>query len=208
MSVQPRIILTVPHGTCSPILIGEHYCDFIAEQMGTLLHDALSKKLNNVSAQTISYDISLIVEKDIPRSHIDENRDIARQQHTPFRTKISDSISQSPSGSILIDIHSFPNNPEHLESYNTPFYIIDPSIDIFYPANNLSMALSHTTIPSAAIFRSGSDEFGQNVNDIIRQASESGINSTLIEFNEQLTSDGKTRLIERIANVIVSIIRK
>lgn len=174
-----RILLTCPHAYCGNNSIdrnyfeSEHFCDLIAEDMTNELYTKLSK--NN--------QVDIEIGK-TARPECDLNRIQCR--NTSFRRKISQKMQNFD---LILDIHSYPSNSEY-GAYQA----------VILEDRPLSRDLSSYSLYQYLISN------GINVgllqgrgNDIEDESHEKGIDSFLIEFDEDMSLKFNQNLINLIS---------
>lgn len=166
------IIITAPHSLCEDNDIESHECDVITGDMAQRLYDKLIE--NGINAK-----LFLSTER---RVKCDLNRIVCR--NTQYRNNVRKYMEMNPV--FLFDIHSFPYNYKHLSMYILDDYTIKPkkySVNLldFLVKNNIDVKLY------------------QGIhNDIEDEARSMGIDSVLIEFNENLTIYERNYIIDKL----------
>lgn len=177
ISDNMSIIITSPHSLCKPSK--ERTCDLAAKRAATSICSILQLK-----HQKWLYFPSIEL-----REQHDLNRSSSRS--TQYRTTVRNVMKSTSPGTLLLDIHSFPN--EYLDEAGDinffkkgekppEFVIMEGSNDVFH-GTKLSQLLCNN------LKRLGVDckiVSGVKVLDILNEAAEFKICGVLLEFNEDL----------------------
>lgn len=181
MSIK-NVILTVPHGFTDPNN-NERHSDRRALAVGEKFKAALEGKFN----------VLYLPNTDILRKDYDLNR--AESEGTQFHQTLNKILNDAdPSNTVLLDIHSFPNIPDVWE----PNDGIGDNIYKFVFLESEScpdLNSVFTNIDSSYIFHPSTRNF------IISKAIAKGINSILLEFNED-----STVLTDNDINTFISVV--
>ncbi len=168
------ILITVPHGKCRSL--DGRDCDRRARIFGRYLHRYIPD--------------SVLIENSPYRAEVDGNRIASRA--TPFRQDIRRAL---PEASLLLDAHSFTNEPgvwDFAEAPGVPLVV-------------LSMAKTLGMSEPAVFRRIRKAPFVRNLdgsteNDIILEAwTEFGVPGILLEANEDLSLEEVKALAQSIA---------
>ncbi len=188
--MEKIVVLTAPHAYCTNSREEEkyHLCDKAAEHATDLLEKHLVFR-------------GFMVKKFISKTHREKGNDMNRVEtrDTKFRLEITDYIKSHKNRIVmLLDVHSYPG---YLQYYgNFDVYLLD---DTRFGTHSFS---------STVLFKFLSDsgfktEIFQGIhNDIQDEAISEGIESTLIEFNEDLLLNPKRMdsIAKTISNAINS----
>lgn len=164
------IILTSPHSKCDRLylLLKEHWCDYIAEEMLDLLNESLNDKSN---------DTIITRKSDTLRPICDLNRN--RCWNTSYRMKLRQLFeSINPKKSLLFDIHSYPSNSDYGE-FDFVIIIQDKYKYLYDLIKSLVKSLNKQNI-NVGVLKGGE-------NSIVIEALSYDIPSFLFEFNESYT---------------------
>jgi hypothetical protein len=154
-----------------------HSCDYSA----SIAADKIFSKIKSPN--------KLIFKSYVPRSIYDMNRIQSRQ--TDFRRNIRNRFSEVD---LLFDIHSFPFSKDYPLFWNEVF-IIDDTPGFTELSRGIFNILKRSGFKCELISGSG-------VNDITNEAKNSGIDSILIECNEDLSERRMNQLTSIIADCI------
>lgn len=177
------IILTVPHATCKPETI-QRTCDRLALPMAKRLYQALPLSTSQHSVMMV-YPL-------IPRSVVDMNRPASRK--TEYREYLRKSVFTKDYDVVHhFDIHSYPKDGKRLAEL---VYILDDRETASQRNLVLAKALTEALDSKVGIFKGPQRavEFEKlnppegSHNDIQDEFLHHGIESTLIEFLEEMTT--------------------
>lgn len=159
-----------------------HSCDYSA----SIAADKIFSKIKTPN--------KLIIKSNVPRSIYDMNRIQSRE--TDFRRRIR---SRFPEINLLFDIHSFPFSQDYPLFHNEVF-IIDDTPGFTELSRRIFDILKRSGFKCELVIGSG-------VNDITNEAKNNGINSILIECNEDLQDRRMNELTSVIADCINRMIK-
>ena len=194
----PDLIVTTPHGKCD-MMNTKRSCDLAAALAGQILCSV-------AQAQGVSY---AYLPGDEFRLHHDLNRRASRE--TPYRRQLADLLGAvRDSGSLLIDVHSFPDyymkeagNINFFKQGETPpdIVVLEGPANTWHGrplAQTLYDAL-HNAGLRVRLLR------GITVNDIMQQAAEHDVPGVLLEYNEAYNRDPES--LKRACQVVLSVLR-
>jgi hypothetical protein len=198
---SPNLIITSPHAKCD-IISEERSCDYAAALAGKTLCAALDKyKLTYVYLPGDEF-----------RRDWDLNRKVSRS--TKYRTTLESIIKESATHSsmghsLLVDVHSFPNN--YMDAAGKINFFakgeVAPDVVFLQSGRDLYNGGSLTDSLSSVVLKAGLKTKiirGITVNDIMNNANEHSISAILIEFNEKYNKypEKMAKLCQLIAKCI------
>lgn len=192
-----NILFTVPHSVC----INENTRDC----------DLLAYKAYTYMIKYIPY--AKFVISDMPRVSLDLNR--SQSINSSFHEKYINILKKFNNNGLLMDIHSFPNDP-YLSTYNLDFYIIVEEgndntkiLDMFKTSGDfidtdINFKLSNNYNINTDYSKYFRYKILQGYNNfIIEEAKKYGIDSFIVEFNESLNNEKLDNICNYISNMIL-----